>query len=61
MRSCILLTLALVIELIKTLPDYRASFFCKMPASTVLIEIIADFLYRLKDRYPYSTFVLKFK
>ena len=59
MRSCILLTLALVIQAIKVLADPGNSLFYKMPAATELIEIFVDFLYRLKDRHPYSTFVFK--
>ena len=55
MRSCILLTLTLVIEVIKELADSGSSFFCKDQTATVLIEIIADFMYRLKDRHPYSS------
>ena len=54
MRSCLLLTLTLVIEAIKVL-DSGTSPFYKDQTATVLIETFVDFLYRLKDRYPYST------
>ena len=54
MRFCILLILILVIQTIKVLADSGTFLFCKMPAATMLIKIFVDFLYRLKDRYPYS-------
>ena len=44
-----------MIQAIKVLADSGTSLFCKMPAATVLIEIFVDFLYRLKDRHPYSS------
>ena len=56
MRSCLSLTLALVIEAIKVKADSGAFLFCKMPTTTVLIEVIVDFLYRLKDRHPSNNF-----
>ena len=46
-----------MIEAIKTLADSGISIFCKNQTTTVLIENFVDFLYRLKDRHPYSTFV----
>ena len=50
-----LLTLTLVIEAIKVLKDSGASLICKDQTATVLIENFVDFLYRMKDRLPYST------
>ena len=60
MRSCIPLTLTLVIQAVKVVADSGTSIFCRDQTATVLIETFVDFLYRLKDRYPYSTIVLKF-
>ena len=54
MRSCILITLTIVIEIIKVLADSGTFHFCKDLTTTVLIQILVDFLYRLKDRHPYS-------
>ena len=41
------------------LADSGTFLFSKMPAETVLIEILADFLFRFKDRYPYSNSEIK--
>ena len=56
MDSRILLTLTLVIEEIKVFSVSGTSLFCKDQTAPVLIEIITDFLYRLKDRLPFGTF-----
>ena len=59
MRSFILLNLTLVIEAIKVFTNSRAFNFCKDQTATMMIEIFVDFLYRLKDRLPYSNSEIK--
>ena len=48
-----------MIQAIKVLTDSGISLFCKDHTAAVLIEIIVDFLYRLKDRHPYSSSKIK--
>ena len=50
-----------MIETIKALADSGSSLFCKIPRATMLIESFVDYLYRFKDRHPYSTFIFLFK
>ena len=48
-----------MIKAIKVLSDSGASLFRKITTITVMIEIITDFLYRFKDRHPYSNTEIK--
>ena len=50
-----------MIETIKVLADSGTILFCKDQTPTVLIETLVDFLYRLKDRHPYSTIVFNLR
>ena len=46
----------IVIQTLKTFINPETLEFLTDSTSTVLREIIVDFLYRLKDKHPFSTF-----
>ena len=54
MIYCILLTLNIVIEAIKVLSGSGTFLFYERQAATVIIKLLVDFLYILKDKHPYS-------